>query len=104
MGAAFLLEIGLLFALAVWGFNVTDNVWLGYVLGLGAPVLAAAAWGIFAAPRSNLRLKQPVRLVFALSLFSLASIGLYSVGQTGWAIAFELLAVANQVLIWVWKQ
>ena len=38
----FLCELAMLAALAFWGFGVAEGLW-GWVLGIGAPVLAAAA-------------------------------------------------------------
>ena len=40
-----LCELGLLVALAVWGFHAGSGLAADLVLGLGAPLLAAAVWG-----------------------------------------------------------
>lgn len=101
---AFILELGLLAALAYWGFHTSDQTALAYGLGLGAPLLAIAAWGTYAAPRSARRLKQPWRFVFAVLLFSMGAIALYSAGQHGWALILAATAVVNQGLILLWKQ
>jgi len=46
------LELCALAALGWWGFSVGDGV-VSYVLGLGAPVAAAVAWGILARRRAG---------------------------------------------------
>ena len=51
---AFLLEIAALVALAVWGFTVAPNLVLRLVLGLGAPAVLVAVWGLWLAPTSDL--------------------------------------------------
>src|SRR5258706_4542265 len=49
---AFLLELAALAALAAWGFAVGDGGLAKAALAIGAPLLAAVVWGLFAAPRA----------------------------------------------------
>ena len=48
----FLLELSALFALGRWGWSGRDDG-LRMLIGLGLPLAAAAAWGIFAVLRSD---------------------------------------------------
>jgi uncharacterized transporter YbjL len=48
-----LCELGLLVALAVWGVHAGAGLAGDLVLGLGAPMLAAAVWGLLVAPASR---------------------------------------------------
>ncbi len=46
----FLCELAMLAALAYWGFTVGDGA-CAWVLGIGAPLLAAIVWGAWVARR-----------------------------------------------------
>lgn len=104
LGIAFLLELAMLAALAVWGFQVSDNLPLRIVVGVGAPLLAAVLWGIFMAPLSKRRLTGAAYLVLKFVLFGLAAIALAAAGHGTLAVVFAVVAVINQVLLIVWKQ
>ena len=69
----FLVELGMLAALAYTGFHSSRAALVNFVLGIGFPLLAATLWGVFAAPRSVYRLDYPYRILFALSLFGLTT-------------------------------
>ena len=99
----FLLEICLLVALAVWGFQTGTGA-LRWVLGLGAPAVAATLWGVWIAPASSRRLPMPGRLVGEAVLFGAGMAGLVAAGQPGWAALFAALVVVNWILLVVWKQ
>jgi hypothetical protein len=51
LAVRFLCELSMLAALAFWGFQVGDGVG-AWMLGIGAPLLAAAVWGAFVAPKA----------------------------------------------------
>lgn len=93
----FLVELGLLVALAVWGFSVGDGV-IGWVLGLGAPLLAAAVWGAFVAPKARWPVPTGLRVAIELVLFGLAAAGLAAAGSGPLAVGFAVLAVATSLL------
>jgi hypothetical protein len=95
---AFLLEIGMLISLGIWGFHGEKSTGLKYVLGTGLPVVAAGLWGILAAPRSSYRLDLPYRLLFSLALFGLAAFLLHRLGHTTLAIVFASVAVVSIIL------
>jgi hypothetical protein len=50
---AFLLELCALAALGYWGFRTASGPAAKAALGIGAPLLAAVLWGLFAAPSSS---------------------------------------------------
>jgi hypothetical protein len=100
---AFLLEIGLLAALFYWGFQTNEGI-TRWLLGLGAPLLAGAIWGLWMAPRSKNRLSDPLRLAVELLLFGLGAVGLWSANQPNLAIMFAVLVVINLLLQGLWKQ
>jgi Protein of unknown function (DUF2568) len=89
----FLCELAMLAALAYWGFGVGS--WL---LGLGAPLLAAIVWGAFVAPRARWPVRAPVRVVIELVLFGVAAAGLAVAGQPVPAVVLGVAAVTTSLL------
>ena len=54
---ALLLELGVLVALAYWGFATGATILVKIVLGIGTPAVAMIVWAIWGAPRSGRRLQ-----------------------------------------------
>ncbi len=100
----FLLELCSLAALGYWGFHTDRGTMLKVVLGIGAPLLVAAIWGTFVAPKASVQLPGALREGLALTVFGIAAIALAAAGHPGLARTFALVAVINSVLMAVWKQ
>lgn len=101
---AFLLELGLFFIVGFWGFRQGQTSIAKYAFAIIFPMMAIVLWGIFAAPKSSNRLAFPVRLIFEMGLFMLASVLLYTTGNTTWAITFALTALISEIIAFVSKQ
>ncbi|CDP50176.1 hypothetical protein [Devosia sp. DBB001] len=101
---AFLVELAMLAAFVVWALSLEQAGWLKWVIAVVAVVLAATAWGIFAAPKSGTRLGEPWLTVFKVALFALAALALHAAGQTEWGVALGVVAAANLVLMHAWGQ
>ena len=93
----FLLEMVALVAIGYWGFSQHSGIWR-WMLGIGFPVVAAAAWATFAVPADPSRSGEapvPVpgvlRLALELALFGFAAWALYDAGNP--ALALILVAV-----------
>ena len=111
----FLLELAALAALGYWGWHQSDGP-LRYVLALGIPLIAAAAWGIFAVPNDPSRSGQApvpvsglVRLGLELVFFCFATWALFDLGLTtlGWAMGIVVLihyGTSYDRLQWLMKQ
>ena len=67
-GLRFFLELAALTSLAYWGFAEHDGA-VQWLLGLGAPLLAAVVWGAFVAPKASRPTVDPVRLVLEVGVF-----------------------------------
>lgn len=87
LAVRFLLEIGALVAIGYWGFDQHSGIWR-FLLGLGLPLVAAAAWGVFAVPGDRSRSGSApvpvpgwVRLFLELAFFGLAAWALYDTGR-----------------------
>ena len=91
--ARFLCELAMLAALAFWGYVVGEGPW-AWLLGVGAPVLAAVVWGAFVAPKARVPVPASVRVQIELVLYALAAVGLGSAGQP---VAAVILAAAGLV-------
>src|SRR4029453_19638060 len=72
--ARFLWELAMLAALAFWGYVVGEGPW-AWLLGVGAPVLAAVVWGAFVAPRARFPVPASLRGQIELVLYALAAAG-----------------------------
>ena len=99
LGLRFLLELAMLAALAFWGFTTPDGVLVKILLGVGAPVLAAAVWGTFLSPRAAIRAPGPVLVTLEMALFAVAAIALNAAGQLTLAIALAIAAVTQRVTL-----
>jgi Protein of unknown function (DUF2568) len=95
---AFLLELCALAALGWWGVRAGGGPLAKTVLGIGAPLLAAVAWGLFAAPRAPIT-APPAKLAVEVAVFGGATAGLYAIGQRWLALVFAILVVVNRLLI-----
>ena len=100
----FLSEVCALAALFYWGMRVGGGPFASIVLGLGAPLLAAVVWGLFAAPRARVPLPLAGRLAVELVFFGSAAAGLWATGHFVLAVALLGMAVVNRVLIQAWRQ
>ena len=104
LGARFLLELGALAALAYWGFQVGVNLPMRLLLGIGAPLLAAAVWGTFVAPKARAPVSIPARLALEALVFGAAAFALAAAGRPILAWIFAGVVVINEVLLRRWGQ
>ncbi|HET6624991.1 MAG TPA: YrdB family protein [Nocardioidaceae bacterium] len=90
----FVAELGLLAGFVWIGFRVDGPIALSVVLAVLLPVLAAVAWGLWVAPKSQRRLVDPSRFAVEVTLFGAALIGLLQVGPApqagGYGVALWL--------------
>lgn len=86
------LELGALAIAAYWGYTTGDGV-LRWVLAIGAPLLVAAAWGLFVSPKAKVDVPRAVRFAIELTILGAAAAALASTGHKTLAVAFAALAV-----------
>jgi hypothetical protein len=104
LALAFFLELCALGALAYWGFNASEITLLRLILGLGAPLAMIIFWGIYLAPKSSRRLKEPTMSVAKLVIFGLTAAALASTGQATTAAIFMAAVILNLALALFWRQ
>jgi hypothetical protein len=97
LAVRFLCELGLLAALAFWGFGAGDGVG-AWLLGIGAPVLAGTVWGAFVAPRARWPVPGPVRVAIELVLFGVAAAALAVAGQPPAAVVLGVAGLVTSLL------
>jgi Protein of unknown function (DUF2568) len=95
---AFLLELCALAALGFWGVQTGDGPLTKTALGIGAPLLAAMLWGLFAAPRAPMSMPL-AKFAVELLVFGSAALALYATGHRALAVAFAVLVVVNSILV-----
>ncbi|WP_191984172.1 YrdB family protein [Amycolatopsis eburnea] len=88
----FLTELALLGGLALAGTQLGTGVALAIVDAVLLPLVAAALWGLFIAPRARRRLPEPARFLVEFALFAGAGVVLVLVG---WPVSGIVLAVAG---------
>lgn len=93
----FLCELGMLIGLAYWGFTVGEGA-VAWVLGIGAPAIAAAIWATFIAPKAARPLSMPLRVSFEIDLFVLSAVALWFAGAPAAAIVLGVLGVTTSAL------
>lgn len=94
----FVLEVGALAALGWWGWRAGAPGWPRWALAIGAPSLAALAWGLFAAPRSVYDLPA-ARVAVQLAVLAAAVAALVALGRPALGVAFVVVALANAALL-----
>jgi hypothetical protein len=92
----FLLELAALAAFAFWGWVTFDGL-VGLLAAIGAPLLAAAAWGIFRVPGdpgpAPVAVPGSVRLALEIVFFTLAAVLLFVAGAEVAAAIFAALVM-----------
>jgi hypothetical protein len=92
----FVLELALLVAFAVGGWNLTDPAWAQVALAALMPVAAASVWGLLLSPKARFTAPLPVRIVIELALFGAASTLLWVAGLPAVGV---VLLVAELVVV-----
>lgn len=92
---SFLLEVGLVILGGYWGFHQGESSLMKYILAFAIPTVLILLWGVWAAPKSKQRLKNPVRTIFKLAMMALAVFFSYATGHTGLAFGFAVVTILN---------
>jgi len=112
LGLRFILELSALGAMGSWGYDKGDGA-MRYVYMIGVPVVAAAAWGIFAVEgdpsrSGNTILQTPgyARLALEVAFFGFSAWALHDLAYTNLAYTMGGLvlfhyAVSYERIIWL---
>jgi hypothetical protein len=95
---AFIIELAMLIALSISGYQLATAALLQYSFAILLPLAAILLWAVWAAPRSKRRLPFPWLSVFKFMLFSITTILLFRSGHSIAGIVFGTVAYANELL------
>jgi uncharacterized protein DUF2568 len=102
-GLRFMLEMVLLASLAYWGFSQHAGA-VQWLLGLGAPLLVAAVWGRFIAPKASHPTTDPARLLLEVVVFAAGVAALFAADRTALAVVFAALVLVHLSLTFALEQ
>ncbi len=102
--ARFVLELSALAALAYRGFSLNASLGVRVLTGVGAPLVAAVVWGLFASPRAAIAVPSGVQLAVQLATFAVAVAALVLAGRTQLAWGLGVAVTINAVLLAWWQQ
>lgn len=103
-GIRFLLELCMLAAVGYWGFKTGSGGLLKIVLGIGAPLLIATLWGMFAAPKAPYHLRGFLLIAFEVTVFGSGVAALAATKNYSLAWSFAVIVIINRILMFVWGQ
>lgn len=104
LGLRFLLELAALTALGFWGFQTGNDLGLKWLLAIGAPLAAAVIWGAFGSPGAPYPVQGFYRTLLELFIIATAASAIFFTKHYGLAGIYTSVALANLVLLHVWKQ
>jgi len=100
LGLRFALEICALAALAYGGWHLPGATWLRVLAAVAFPVLAAAVWGRWVAPKASHPIPDPQRLIPEWAVFGSATVALAVTGHLLLAVILAALAALNRFALW----
>ncbi len=86
--AVFLTELAALVGLALGGWSMPGPAWARVLLAALLPVVAAAVWGAFLAPRASRPLAEPSRIALRAVVLAAGAAGFAASGRPvlAWAV------------------
>jgi Protein of unknown function (DUF2568) len=94
-----LMELGVVAALAYWGFHTGSGTAAKVLLAVGAPLLGFGFWGAVDFHQAG-RLGEPLRLFQELALSGLAAVAWYAAGRPVLAVALAVVSVVHHGLVY----
>jgi hypothetical protein len=94
------MEVGIVVALAQWGFRAGRTTGMKFFLGVGAPVLGFGFWGLVDFRQAG-RMSEPLRLMQELVVSGVAAVAWYVAGQHTLGIALGLLSLVYHGMVYV---
>jgi hypothetical protein len=98
----FLLELGALAAVALWGWKTGDGV-LRFVLPVAAASAVVGVWALFVSPKATIELPLGARLLIEFAVWLAAGAALWASGYGALALAFVLVAIVSGLLNAAWR-
>jgi Protein of unknown function (DUF2568) len=100
LGLRALMEMGIVVALAYWGYQIGENVGMKILLGIVAPLIGFGFWGAIDFHQAG-HLAEPLRLSEELIISGLAAIALYAAGQQALGWTLGLISIFYHALVYL---
>lgn len=94
----FFIEIAMLVAIGFYGMSRAWGLFPRLLLAISMVGIAIYLWWLFAAPKSEKRLRMPYLVFFRASMFLLGAVLLFLSGQKNYAIILAVLAIVTQTI------
>ena len=94
---AFLSELAALAALGLWGWSVEGSTAVRVLVAVGAPLVAAVLWGLFAAPQAPMQ-GVLLSLSVKVAVFGAGTLALVATGHPWLAALLAAAAVLSSAL------
>jgi hypothetical protein len=98
MVITFLLELAMLAAYGVGGYELTTNTVARWLLAIAFPVIVGVLWGIFLSPRARVTLPYAVKLAGRFLLMAGGALILFSAHLTVLATIYTIALLASITL------
>lgn len=92
---AFGLELVLIFSVAFWGYSSGKTTLTKWAFAIILFVAVAALWGIYAAPKSFMRIRFPWLNLFKIAMFSLGTLAFIGLEKTRFAVIYSILSIIS---------
>ncbi|WP_330457641.1 YrdB family protein [Streptomyces sp. NBC_00820] len=102
LGVVFLTELGVLGAVAYWGYGLLDTG--AFAFAVLAPAVLGELWALFGSPKARFTLRGTPRVVFEVLWFGAGVAALYAAGQHAWALALGLVCAVSKTLAAGWTR
>jgi hypothetical protein len=104
LAVRFLIELAMLFSFGFWGWQQVSGQPMRTLVAIALPVLAAAIWGGFVAPKARRRLEDPSRLLLEVILFGSGAAALMHAGARTAGVVLAVVAGLSLALMFVFGQ
>jgi hypothetical protein len=95
-----LMELGIVVALAYWGYQTGQTMSTKILLGIGAPLLGFGFWGSIDFHQAG-PMSEPLRLFQELIISGLAAVAWYTAGQQALGWTLGMISIFHHALLYL---
>jgi len=95
---AFGLELVLFFSVSYWGYTFGKSTLTKWVVAVALFIIVVTLWGVFAAPKSSMRVSFPWLNLVKILLFSLGTFAFWGIGKTRIAVIYSILCLVSVII------
>jgi hypothetical protein len=94
------MEMGIVLALAYWGYQTGNNTGTKILFGIIAPLIGFGIWGAVDFHQAG-SMAETLRLIEELIISGLAALALYVTGQHAFGWTLGLLSIVYHALVYI---